>query len=1038
METKNLYKSAGVIIFISILGKVLGFIRDASIANSFGATYKTDAYNIALVIPIMLFSIIGDSVTTAFIPLLSESYKKNENHNMFSFVNTILNILILVTFALCIAAVLFTPQIVSFIAPKFTGERYLITIRLTRISIFSMVFMSIAACYTALLQTMEDFTGPALMGIAVSVPIILYSIAGSSYDIYGLVVFALIGYVIQALIQWPWLMKNKYKYSFKINWKDTRIKRLLYLIAPVILGTVANQINILVEKAMASGLPEGSIAALDYGNKINTMIYTTFALAVVTVVFPALSLDGLNKNYKDFKKHLRNSINGINIIMIPSAIIVVIFKTAIVSVLFKRGAFDSKAVAMTSDVLLYLSIGIMFYGIRDICNKAFYALKDTKTPMINGIIGVVACILMNLIVVKYMGIKGLALSSTVSVILCSMLLMIMLNKRIKCFDFKEMFYDAVNILLSCGFMAFVMYFSNSFITAAITGYKGEIISLFCSVFIGITFYVTMLILLNVKEVFIIKKILSEKKGGDLMKCEVKYIFIGVLVVLAILVSAIVYNRFNKVKTIAPAAEKVKVETPVISNISVTKRDLNTLKVEVNVKALENKKILYQIWAQSYDGWILIREYDSSPSCIWVPAKDIKEYSRIQVKIKDSKSGTIYNQKMKEISYSELGILKLNNIFTDTIFQGYGEVSKPVKITVNASGVKDIMYQYFVSKGTAYEKLSEYTNSNSFTWIPERGGNCRVLVKVKDKSSYQFDEMSIPFIITGDSYKIPELKDVIIESTGKGKPLRIKGVSVENSSSQQFMFSIGESLRTPDIIQDYSNKSQCLWNAEKSGIYQIMAYIKDKNSLQYDDGLVKVYQVKTSDVKNVKLNSVDLSETKLTQPIGSKLKFTANASGGNKLLYSFWRLESNGHKLIKDYSESNTLTWIPERPGVYTILVRVKDINSGSYEDEMSVTYNIIDYNDRTVKVKEITVTGDLKKRSPEIIKALALDNRPIMYQFFVISDFLGCEKLQEFSASNTCIWTPRKAGKYKIEVWIKDENSDSYDVSLVKEINITE
>ncbi|MGV8983636.1 murein biosynthesis integral membrane protein MurJ [Clostridium sp.] len=508
MNKNNLIKSTGIIIFISLMCKIFGLIRDVAIASYLGATLNTDAYTMSLTIPNILFGIVGTAIATTFIPILSESYKNNGKQDMYRFSNSIINLIIILSVCLCIIGWNFAPWIVNFIAPKFTGEKYALTVQLTRISVLNLLFMGMTAGFSALLQTMNDFMAPTLVGMAISIPIIIYITFGSKFGIYGLNVATLLGYGLQVFIQIPWLIKNGYRYSFKIDLHDSRIKKMLGLIAPVLIGAGVNEINTVVDRIMASGLPDGSIASLDFAMKTNNLVYTIFAMAIVTVVYSTLCMEGVGGDYTKFKGYVSKSINNINMVMIPSAIGLMVLRYTVVSVLFKRGAFDDNAVSMTATALLFLASGMVFYGIRDVSNRVFYALQDTKTPMVNGIIGVGACIIMNLIIVPIMGLNGLALANTISAAVCTALLIKDLRKRIGSINGREILDSGARILLSSIIMGVAVYGTNKFMTCI----WGEFITLVCSMLVGMSVYFIMLMVLNVREFKLLLRIVINKGG----------------------------------------------------------------------------------------------------------------------------------------------------------------------------------------------------------------------------------------------------------------------------------------------------------------------------------------------------------------------------------------------------------------------------------------------------------------------------------------------------------------------------------------------
>lgn len=499
MKKAKLVRAASQIMVITIISKIMGFLRDAVIAQNFGATYQTDAYNMAISIPNMIFGLFGMAVTTTFIPILSESLKNNGKENMFDFANSVMNILTLISITLTIFGWVFAPQLVHIIAPKFTGEKYDLTVSLTKLSVANILFLSLNSGFMGVLQTLDEFIAPSLVGIALNVPIIVYLEACPNKTIEGLTIATLIGGGAQILVQIPWIIKKKYKFNLKINFKDPRLKSMLVLIAPVILGIGINQINALVDNAVGSGLVNGSISALQYATRINSLVYSIFAASIVTVMYPAMSKSINENNLKQFKEYINKSINNINLIMIPSTVGIMILRVPIINILFKRGAFDDTALKLTSDALLFLGIGMAFLGIRDIYNRAFYSLQDTRTPMINGAFGILTNVILDIVLAKYIGIKGLTLATTSSIIVCTLLLITSLKKKIGITQTQETIKNTFKILSASLIMGVGVYFSNKYFMNMFSGFKGSVISVGISTLLGLIIYIVILEVVRVGE-----------------------------------------------------------------------------------------------------------------------------------------------------------------------------------------------------------------------------------------------------------------------------------------------------------------------------------------------------------------------------------------------------------------------------------------------------------------------------------------------------------------------------------------------------------
>ena len=175
-----------------------------------------------------------------------------------------------------------------------------------------------------------------------------------------------------------------------------------WLIGPVLIGVAVNQINTMVDRTLASTLVEGSISALNYANKLNGFVMALFITSVGAVIYPMLSKLSSEDNKEKFISSVVQSINSVILLVIPISIGAIVLATPIVKLLFQRGEFDARATSMTAIALIMYSIGMVAFGLRDIIGKVFYALKDTKTPMINGAIAMIMNIVLNIILVKYL------------------------------------------------------------------------------------------------------------------------------------------------------------------------------------------------------------------------------------------------------------------------------------------------------------------------------------------------------------------------------------------------------------------------------------------------------------------------------------------------------------------------------------------------------------------------------------------------------------------------------------------------------------
>lgn len=511
-------KSAVILMFITFISKITGFIRDIILAQGFGASLITDAYLTALNIPVVLFDGISASLGTTYIPMFFKIKEEKGNKSVDKFTSNILNIVILLSSVLIVISIIFTPYIVKIFAVGFKGEELALTVKFSRILIFSMIFIAVNGVVSSYLVANGKFYISGLVTIPFNIFCIFSIIIGSFTRSESMVVGTLIAYIAQLLFQLPFLFKTGYRHSLSVDIKDENIKQILYLIIPVFIGSYVNQINSVINRTLASTLDSGSITALNYANKLNIFAVGILVVSISTIMYPILSKLASEKNMIQFKNTLLKSINIVTITMVPIMIGMMILSTPIVKVLFEEGAFDTKDTYLTSTALFYYSIGIVGFGIRDIISRAFYSLQDTKTPVKNAIIAVFINIICSIIFVNILGIGGLALSASISSIVGAILLILALRKKVGRLGLKSSILTFIKSTIASVVMGILVINSYSMILKFGTEIIGDSrrligIALIISIFIGITTYYIMSIILKVDEVInttqqIIKKYLN--------------------------------------------------------------------------------------------------------------------------------------------------------------------------------------------------------------------------------------------------------------------------------------------------------------------------------------------------------------------------------------------------------------------------------------------------------------------------------------------------------------------------------------------------
>lgn len=501
-------KTAMLLIIITIVSNIFGFCKDLVLSYFYGATETTDIFLIAITISTAIFSFLGSAVSTSYVPMYRNIEIKYGKSEAKRFTNNLLNIMFLIITSVVILGTIFTEELVKLFASGFKGDTLNTAVQFTKISLFGGYFTVSILLFNAYLRLHDSFIVPALNGVIGHVVLIIFIYISSLWNKYLLIVGSVVGLLLQFLMLLPFLFKKGFKYNFVLDFKNHYIKKITLIAMPVIISDSINQINLLIDRTLASQIVIGGISSLSYANKINGFIQGIFVLSIAHIMYPLISKLAAKNHLIEFKESVRNAIGIINLLVIPATVGAMVLSVPIIQTLFGRGAFDEDAILLTSNALFFYSLGMLGFGLREILSRAFYSLQDTKTPMINAIIAVFLNILLNIILSKHMGIGGLALATSISGFFSTILLFISLRRKIGTLKMSETFITFLKILLSSLVMGVIVKWCFS----VLDQHTYTLFSLFFSIILGIIIYFVLVIILKVKESkFILNKILKSIK-----------------------------------------------------------------------------------------------------------------------------------------------------------------------------------------------------------------------------------------------------------------------------------------------------------------------------------------------------------------------------------------------------------------------------------------------------------------------------------------------------------------------------------------------
>jgi putative peptidoglycan lipid II flippase len=507
METKHkIAKYAGIVIIATIFCRILGLGREIVISNRFGAGIETDAFFIAFMIPNLLRSFLGEgALISAFIPIFSEYLTNHDRKKAEYFANNVLNILLIILIIVVALGVWGAPFLINIIAIGFKSNmyKYQLAVNLTRIIFPYIGFVAVAALFMGILNSYDHFLVPALAPAMLNISVIVFALTLSyKYGIVSIAWGVILGGIGQALIQTPVLIREKIKYTFIVDFNEPGIKKLLKLLVPAMIGLAITQINVIVDRTIASTLIDGSISALYYSNRLVQFPLGAFGIAISIAIFPTLSKQMAKNNIPEFKKSLLFGLKMLIFITVPSAVGLIVLKDSLIRLIFEHGIFGRVATNMTASALLYYSIGLFAYACVRFITMSFYALKDAKTPVKIGIYIVLTNIALDLILVRYLAHSGLALATSIAAILNLIILLKALQNKIGNLELKKHALFLLKIVISSIFLgAICVLVANYFGSVLDLNDKyNQIIQVTASIFCGGLAYFIINYILGVKEV----------------------------------------------------------------------------------------------------------------------------------------------------------------------------------------------------------------------------------------------------------------------------------------------------------------------------------------------------------------------------------------------------------------------------------------------------------------------------------------------------------------------------------------------------------
>lgn len=452
---KKFLKASAVVTLIVLLGKIFGLFREMVIADVFGTSEDLDIFLLVSSIPIVIFYLIGNGVTTSLLPLLKQCKTDHpENESAYrSFATYAFAILFIGGVVLLILGQLFAREIIITVAPGFSESAIELATEYLRFFLLLVFFLGFEGVSTSILQVSNRVFVPPianlLYGIAMLLPMLLVK---DSLDLSKLAIILVSAYCVRSITCVACLLLTDYKPRFNYGEAKPYIIRLAKLAPPMILATVLLEVNFMIDKSFASLVCAGAISALNYSEKVVTLITGTLFSAMGFVFFPMI-VNKFVDNRSSFRTTSNRALQVILICGLACSVFCAFEARDINIALFMNGAFDEQSLDMTTTVLIFYAFAIVTSLLRDMLKKISFAMRNTQIPLIGSAINCVTNILLMVVFVPRFGLAMIALSTTLASLAEMVFLIVALNSKERIVEIPQfvanLLYSLLTAIVAC-------------------------------------------------------------------------------------------------------------------------------------------------------------------------------------------------------------------------------------------------------------------------------------------------------------------------------------------------------------------------------------------------------------------------------------------------------------------------------------------------------------------------------------------------------------------------------------------------------------
>jgi len=518
-QQKNVFSAATVIMLTVALSRILGLWRDRLLAARFSPS-DLGVYYAAFRLPNMIFELlVMGALAAAFIPVFTSYLDTKGKKEAFMMASIVINIGSVIFLIISLPLVIFSRQVSSVLAPGFNQQQLDLMAVFSQIMMLAQVFPLIIGNFiTGMLQSFRNFFISSLAPVVYNLGIIFAIIILSPViGLYAPVVGVVIGAVLFALIQIPTIISYGYRHNWSFAYKHPGAREIGKLILPRTLGLAVTQIDTTIDLILSSLLGAGAVTIFNFAQHLQQLPIGLFGVSLAQASLPSLSLNFAQKNWPEFKKTFISSFHQILFLVMPLSVILIVLRIPIVRLVFGASTlFDWESTVTTGTTLAYFSFSLFAQSLVHLLARTFYAMHDTRTPVIVGAISVfLNTVLSVLMIIHYhLGVWSLGLTATIANLLNMLLLMIYLDKKIGYFSYRELFLPAGKIFLSSAVSGLALYIPLKLFDQLVfdtTRTINLIMLTGVSTFFGLSVYLFLAWFLEVPQIGLLRKLYKKIK-----------------------------------------------------------------------------------------------------------------------------------------------------------------------------------------------------------------------------------------------------------------------------------------------------------------------------------------------------------------------------------------------------------------------------------------------------------------------------------------------------------------------------------------------